>query len=95
METNRNYSGLFVSDLWLLEVLVITEMKTKFQAQVYLGSLVLEKACSFFLFFPSFFLSRKHILDFPHGPVAKNTLASAGAAGSIPGLERSHMPWGN
>ena len=30
--------------------------------------------------------------DFPDGPVVKNPLANAGDTGSIPGLERFHMP---
>ena len=32
------------------------------------------------------------MLDFPGGPVAKNSPATAGDTGSIPGLGRSHMP---
>ena len=32
---------------------------------------------------------------FPGGPVDKNPLAMAGDMGSIPGLGRSHMQWGN
>ena len=34
----------------------------------------------------------KRSLDFPGGPVVKNPLANAGDTGSIPGLERFHMP---
>jgi len=33
--------------------------------------------------------------DFPDGPVVKNPSASAGEAGSIPGLVRCHMLCGN
>ena len=33
--------------------------------------------------------------DFPGGPVVKNLPANARDMGSIPGLERFHMPWGN
>ena len=33
--------------------------------------------------------------DIPGGPVMKNPPANAGDTGSIPGLRRSHMPWGN
>ena len=34
-------------------------------------------------------------MDFPGGPVVKNPPANAGDTGSIPGVTRSHMPWGN
>ena len=34
-------------------------------------------------------------MNFPSGPVVKNSLAQAGDIGSIPGLRRSHMSWGN
>ena len=30
-------------------------------------------------------------MDFPSGPVVKNSLAKAGDMGSFPGLGRSHM----
>ena len=33
--------------------------------------------------------------DFPGAPVVKNLPVSAGDTGSIPGLGRSHMLWGN
>ena len=33
--------------------------------------------------------------DFPGGPVVKNPPANARDTGSIPGLGRSHMLWGN
>ena len=33
--------------------------------------------------------------DFPRGPVVENPPAGAGDTSSIPGLGRSHMPWGN
>ena len=33
--------------------------------------------------------------DSPGGPVVKNLSANAGDRGLIPGLGRSHMPWGN
>ena len=33
--------------------------------------------------------------DFLDGPVVKNPLANAGDTGSIAGLGRFHMPWGN
>ena len=33
--------------------------------------------------------------DFPGDPGVKNLSCSAGDTGSIPGLGRSHMPWGN
>ena len=33
--------------------------------------------------------------DFPGGTVDKNPPANAGDTGSIPGLERFHMPWSN
>ena len=32
---------------------------------------------------------------FSGGPVVKNPFANAGDIGSIPGLGRFHMPWGN
>ena len=35
------------------------------------------------------------LLDFPGGPVVENPPANAGDMGSIPGLGRSHMLWGN
>ena len=34
-------------------------------------------------------------VDFLSGPVIKNLSSSAGDTGSIPGLERFHMPQGN
>ena len=34
-------------------------------------------------------------MDFPGGAVAKNLPAYTGDMGSIPGLPRLHMPWGN
>ena len=37
----------------------------------------------------------KSSLDFPGGPVIKNLPAKAGDMGSIPGLGRFHIPWGN
>ena len=33
-------------------------------------------------------------MDFPGGPVVENPPAKAGETGSIPGLGRSHIPWG-
>ena len=33
--------------------------------------------------------------DFPGGAVDKNSPANAWDTGSIPGLGRFHMPWGN
>ena len=33
--------------------------------------------------------------DFPGGPMVKNPPCHAGHTGSIPGLDRSNMPWGN
>ena len=33
--------------------------------------------------------------DFSGGPVVKNLPANAGDTGSIPGLGKSHVPWGN
>jgi len=33
--------------------------------------------------------------DFPDGPVVKNSPASAGDVGSIPGLGRRHVPQSN
>jgi len=33
--------------------------------------------------------------DVPSGPVVKNLPDNAGDLGSVPGLGRSHMPWGN
>ena len=33
--------------------------------------------------------------DFPGGPVANNSPAKAGDTGSLPGLGRSPLPWGN
>ena len=33
--------------------------------------------------------------DFSGGPVVKNLPANAGVMGSIPGLGRFHIPWGN
>ena len=33
--------------------------------------------------------------DLPGGPVIKNLHANAGNMGSIPGLERFHVLWGN
>ena len=33
--------------------------------------------------------------DFPGGPVIENLPTNAGDMGSISGLRRSHMPWGN
>ena len=38
---------------------------------------------------------RKQLQDSPGGPVVKNPPANAGDMGSIPGLGRLHMPWGN
>ena len=38
---------------------------------------------------------KNKLQDFSGGPVVKNLSASAGDTGSIPGLERSHMSWGN
>ena len=35
------------------------------------------------------------VWDFLGGPVVKNPSASVGGTGSIPGLGRFHMPWGN
>ena len=35
------------------------------------------------------------VLDFPGGPADKNSSASEGGMGLIPGLGRFHMPWGN
>ena len=34
-------------------------------------------------------------LDLPGGPVIRNPPADAGDMGWIPGLGRSHVPWGN
>ena len=34
-------------------------------------------------------------MDFPAGPLVKNLPATAGDMGSISGLRRFHMPWGN
>ena len=43
-----------------------------------------------------FYWSKSRIIqDFPGDPVVKNLPANAGNTGSIPGLGRSHMPWGN
>ena len=39
--------------------------------------------------------SKDFRLDFPGGSVVKNPPANAGDMGLIPGLGRSHMPWGN
>ena len=33
--------------------------------------------------------------DFPGGPVIENPTANAEDMGSIPGLVKFHMPWGN
>ena len=33
--------------------------------------------------------------DFPGGPVVKNLPVNARDMGSIPGLERLYIPWGN
>ena len=33
--------------------------------------------------------------DFPGGPMVENLPAKTGDMGSIPGLGRFHMPWGN
>ena len=38
---------------------------------------------------------KRNIEDFAGGPVVKDLPAKAGDTGSIPGLGRSHMPWGN
>ena len=38
---------------------------------------------------------KNKLQDFSGGPVVKNLSASAGDTGSIPGLERSNMSWGN
>ena len=40
-------------------------------------------------------LSKNIWLDFPGGSVVKNLPANAEDMGSIPGLGRSPMPWGN
>ena len=40
-------------------------------------------------------LIQKAELDFPGGTVDKNPFASAGYKGSIPGLGRFYLPWGN
>ena len=34
-------------------------------------------------------------LEFPDGTVDKNLPANAGDMGSIPGLGKFHVPWGN
>ena len=34
-------------------------------------------------------------MDFPGGPVVKNLPANAGDTGSVPALERFHMPSGS
>ena len=34
------------------------------------------------------------VVDFPGGPVAKNSPVDAADTGSIPGPGRFHMPWG-
>ena len=36
---------------------------------------------------------KKTVSDVPGDPEVKNLSASAGDAGLIPGLGRSHMPW--
>ena len=41
------------------------------------------------------FLNTLLVQGLPSGPVVKNPCASAGWMGSIPGLERFHLPWGN
>ena len=38
---------------------------------------------------------KKYQRDFPRGPVVKNLPANVGDMGSIPGLGRFHMLWGN
>ena len=38
---------------------------------------------------------KRSISGFPSGSVVKNSPASAGDTGSIPGTGRSQMPWGN
>ena len=38
---------------------------------------------------------KKHYLEFPGGPVVKNSFVNAGDRDLIAGLERSHMPQGN
>ena len=38
---------------------------------------------------------KKILLDFPDGPVVRNPPTKAGNMGSIPGLRRFHIPWGN
>ena len=40
-------------------------------------------------------LNWKTLLSFPDGPVVKNLASNAGDMGSIPGLGRFHMLWGN
>ena len=40
-------------------------------------------------------VKNKKLTDFPGCSVDKNLPANAGDTGSIPGLERSHMPWNN
>ena len=44
--------------------------------------------------FGSFACISKVLRDFPGGPVVEDLLSSAGDKGSISGLGRSHMPWG-
>ena len=41
------------------------------------------------------FSALKKIWGFPGGSVLKNPSANAGDSGSIPNVERSHMPWHN
>ena len=43
----------------------------------------------------NFVVIKKSVVDFSGGPVDKNSPANAGDVGSIPGLGRFHMPWGN
>ena len=38
---------------------------------------------------------KKHYLEFPGGPVVKNSFVNARDRGLIAGLERSHMLWGD
>ena len=39
------------------------------------------------------FVFFKALLSIPGGPLVKNPPANLGKTGSIPGLERSHIPW--
>ena len=40
-------------------------------------------------------MPKKSVSDFPGGPVVKNLPINTGDVGSIPGLGKFHMPWGN